>query len=234
MKLFYKPGHINSNPKNAYKLMQNIVTNGIKQKQSIDDISFYAELHAIGDSFTRQNQLTEMNKSSKRFAELLVSLGNGKLAGIIYSFLIKLNYNNPELVEQLATNGLAIAKRFNDPVHKMARAENLVKIYEKTQFGQTKHIQMLYTEKRALVQICKDYDKANNKFQTITRKMKPFENYEKMLSAIKIKIAELIMNDKPKDAIRELKEAKEIISKYGTGANLKKINNLLNKLEGNS
>ena len=44
--------------------------------------------------------------------------------------MIRLNPKHTTVVEQVATNALAIAKRLNDPVHIMARANDLKKSTE--------------------------------------------------------------------------------------------------------
>ena len=230
MKLVFNTVKISSNPKKAFQIMETDVTRGLKRKEQIDETSFYAEISAIGEAYTKNRDRIGMFKNSKRFAETLVNLGNGNLAGIIYSVLIKLNKNNPIMVEELATNGLAIAKRFKDDVHIMARADDLVKVYTKTEFGSDRHIKMLYTVKRALSKICNNYDNAREKYNVISRKMKPVETYEKMLAGVKIEIAEVIMRKQPKEAVNELLGSKELLEKYGEGPNLTKINNLLKKL----
>ena len=230
MKIVFRPKEYNK-PDRAMAVLAYKVKNGVKRKEKIDLSSYYASLMGISEGYQKQAKLNEFIKSSKGLAETLVAMGNGNLAGIIYSILIKLNVKNPDALEQLATNALAIAKRFNDPVHIMARAENLVRIYEKREFGSHKHIDTLYTEKRALVDICKDYDKSKKRFRSISSRMKPIENYERMLAGVKIKIAEIIMHKEPKVAIEELKGAKSLIEKQGDGAHIVKINNLITKLE---
>ena len=230
MKIIFRPKEYNK-PDRAMAVLSFKVKQGIKQKQEIDLSSYYASLMGISEGFQRQNNLKRFNDSAQQLAETLVGLGKGNLAGIIYSILIKLNSQNSTIMEQLATNALAIAKRFHDPVHTMARAENLVRIYEKREFGSHKHLDLLYTEKRALVDICKDYKKSKRRFQSISSRMKPIENYERMLAGVKIKIAEIIMHKEPKAAIEELQGAKSLIEKQGSGPHLVKINNLISKLE---
>lgn len=230
MKIYFRPKEFNK-PDRALSVLAYKVKKGIKNKEKIDLPSYYSSFTNISEVYEKQNNITELNKKSKQFAETLVNLGSPNLAGIIYSVLIKINKSNPEIVEQLATNALAIAKRFNDNVHIMARCENLARIYEKREFGSHKHIKTLYTEKKSLAEICKDYDKTKKRFRTISTKMKPIENYEKMLSTVKLRIAEIIMHENPKEALYELEGAKSLLEKHGEGPNLIKIKNLINKLK---
>lgn len=227
--------HINidsSNPKKTFEIFSSTVGKPLK-KADIDENSrtFSYLIHEIGDVYVKQNQVDTFNRKSQRLAEQLVGLGNGSFAGIIYSFLIKLNKNNPKIVEELATNGLAIAKRFKDPVHIMARAENLRQIYQIKAPDSDKYLQILYTEKRALSDICKDYDSAKKRFKTLKTEMKPIENYEQMLTSVKIELGKALINKDPNNARYELESAREIISKYGKGKYTENIKILLTQLD---
>ncbi len=219
-----------TNPNKAFDIFDKQVTNILSKKDKVEASSFYAELKELFNRFIDQNQLDKMNKNSQRFAEKLVSLGDGRLAGIIYSLLIKVNESNPQLVELFATNGLAIAKRFNDPVHIMARCEDLRKIYSVSNPQSDKMLKILYEEKRALNSITKNYDSAKNRFQTITKDMKPIENYKIMQGAIQIKIAKILKNTNPNAAKEELQSAYNLISSVGEGAYTKEIEQLLDEL----
>ena len=227
--------HVNidsSNPKKTFEIFVSQVAKPLK-KPDIDENSrtFSYLIHEIGDVYVRQHQVDTFNRKSRRLAEQFVGFGNGTFAGIIYSFLIKLNKDNPKLVEDLATNGLSIAKRFNDPVHIMARAENLRQIYAQKAPLSDKYIQILYTEKRALNDICKDYDGAKKRFKTLKTKMRDLEKYEQMLTSVKIELAKAIIDKDPNNARYELESALEIISKYGKGKYTRNIEILLAQLD---
>lgn len=230
MKLEFNPQKI-QNPYQAFKTLESKVTKCTKNSEKIDYSSFYAALAEIGDTFERQNQIHVMNKNAKRLAETLVNLKNSNLAGIIYSFLIKINENNTKLVEEFALNGLAIAKRFNDPVHIMARCENLRRIYTVKQPDSEKLLKILYMEKRALTDICKKYESSKNRFQSISRKVKPIDNYAQMLGKIKIQIAKMIKDKDSTSAIQELQDARNLL-KSCTEKNYDNIiTNLLNNIK---
>lgn len=226
IKLRFTPKEMND-PNKAFNIFQNKVISISKRNEEVDVKSFYAQLAGLGDRFEECSQREVMNKNSKRLAETLVSLGNGKLAGVIYSFLIKLNHNKPSQVEQLAYNGLAIAKRFNDPVHIMARCEDLNKIYSIIEPQGQKRLRLLYDEKRALSTICKNYDKAQERFMSITRKMKPLDTYQRLLCHVKIRIARAEKRTNPNQAIYELETAKEIANKLKSEKLLKIINSVM-------
>jgi tetratricopeptide (TPR) repeat protein len=200
-------------------------------KTTTNPIKFSNELREIGDLFVNENQKEGMNKCSKRLAESLVNQKCIELAGRVYSYLIKFNKGNREAIEDFATRGLIIAKRMHDPVHTMARANDLKEVYKHTQFGSDKHLSVLFDEKKALNAIIKNYESAKRRYVSIHTEMKPIERYEEQLAGIKIEIAEILVKRKEFGAAKiELKEALEIYEKYGKGANSEKAENILKKL----
>ncbi len=202
-----------------------------KKSKPINPLAFSNQLREIGDLFIKENQQEGMNNLTKRLAETLVSLKNHQLAGRIYSYLIKFNKDDRKLVEEYATNALIIAKRLHDPVHTMARANDLKEIYKFTQPNSNKHLSVLYDEKRALNNIVKDYEGAKKRYASAHTEMKPVENYEAQLAGIKIEIAELLIKREEKGAAKiELEEALKIYEKFGKGPNAEKAENLLKKL----
>jgi len=208
------------------------IVNSVKKEKVINPLQFSNELRNIGDIFVSNGQKEIMNKKSKWLAETLVSMKNLKLAGRIYSYLIKLNKGNNKMIEEFAQNGLIIAKRLSDPVHIMARANDLKEIYKYTKPGSEAHLKVLFDEKRALTDIVRNYDNAKKRNVAIVRDLKPIEDYEEKLAAIKIEIAEAFLNSGKNifDAKNELKEALKIYEKIGEGPNCDKIRNLLKKL----
>lgn len=218
------------NPNKAFDIFESQVTKIVTKKEKIDPSSFFAELNGLFNKFLESNQIDKINKIGTKFAEKLVGLGDSRLAAIIYSLLIKANEGNIELVERFATNGLAIAKRFNDPVHIMARCEDLRKIYNVTSPQSEKMLKILYDEKRALNSITKNYESAKNRFQTISKEMKPVENYKIMQGAVQIQIAKILQNTDKNAAISELNSAYNLLASVGKGKYTKEIKNLLNEL----
>lgn len=218
-------------PKAEILKLENKTVNSIISKRPVNFVAFSCQLHDIGRAFQARNEVPCLNKHAKRFAQRLVNLGDSNLAGIVYSLLIKLNAGNPEIVEQIATAALAIAKRFHDPVHIMARANDLKEIYKITKPASREHLNALLTERRALSQICTDYDKVQKRFMSLSRKMKPIKGYELKLAAVRYEIAE-IMYKSDKNAAREhLLAAREIVQKYQQGNLFRKIENLLREID---
>ena len=149
-----------------------------KENRVVNPITFSNQLREIGDCFVDNEQKEVMNKCSKNLAETLVSQKSLELAGRVYSFLIKFNKGNKKYVEEFATNALIIAKRLHDPVHIMARANDLKEIYKYTQLGSDKHMRVLFDEKKALNTIIKDYEGAKKRYVSLYTEMKPVERYE--------------------------------------------------------
>lgn len=210
-----------------YKTFANGVKKQISQNKTIKPMSYSCKLHDVGAIFEQQNQIPTLNRLWSRLAEFLVSCGENSLAGITYSFLIKINRNNIQIVEELATKALAIAKRQHDPVHTMARANDLKRIYKITEPGSDKHIKILYEIKRALSGICKNYESTQKRYMSVSTKMKPRKQYEIMLANIKTEIGEIIRFKDPKLAEEELQSAREMFIKLGYTDKVEKINKLL-------
>lgn len=202
-----------------------------KLSKPINPLVFSNQLREIGDVFVKEDQKDRMNILTKKLAETLVSLKNLPIAGRIYSYLIKFNKGDRKLIEEYATNALIIAKRLHDPVHTMARANDLKEVYKFTQPHSDKHLSVLYDEKRALNTIVRNYESSKRRFVSINTEMKPVENYEEQLAGIKIEIAETLIKRGDNSAAKlELEGALEIYEKYGKGPNAEKAENLLKKI----
>lgn len=231
MKVVYNHRRVIKQPKQALLILEDKVTKSLEKNEPVDIKAFSCELHDIGDAFVSRSEIECLNKHGKRFAENLVKLGDNNLAGIIYSLIIRVNPKQATVVEQVATNALAIAKKLNDPVHIMARANDLKEIYKLTQPGSEKHLRILQTEKRALNDICNNYEGVKKRFHSLRREMRPVEAYELKLAAIRYEIAEILAETNKKAAIEELLAAQEIIQKHGKGRLSKEIEKLLAELK---
>ncbi len=205
------------NPIRAFEKLRTKTDSKIKKSIEINPIKFSKKVHTIGDAFIETKQRNALNNRYSEFAENLVSRGFNSLAGIIYSFLIKINKgNNTELIESFCIKALAIAKRLHDPVHIMARAKNLKDIYKVSEYGSERHISMLRLMKKALNAICKDYDKVQLRFCTVKKEMKPVEHYKVLLAETKFEIAELLKKQNPTEAAKEVSEANKILYELKT------------------
>lgn len=231
MKLVFNPEIIRKDPLGAYKTFNNNVRRFVGEKQAIDSSSFVGNFVEITDSFESMKKTDEINRISRSLIEFLVNQKQGELASIAYSVLIKLNQNNPKVTETLATNGLAIAKRFHDPVHIAARAFNLSKLYEKTERGSEKHVKYLRIANSSLKDICKNYSKSiDTRYNRISRNLKPLENYEMQLCDTKIWIAQYTRFNEPDNARYELEQAKLLLKKNKNNGNPKTIDLLQRRI----
>ena len=142
-KIVFNPAQ-SSLAKKSFETFSYNTIRSTKLAKPINPLLFSNQLREIGDIFVKENKKDWMNSLTKKLAETLVSLKNHQLAGRVYSYLIKFNKGNRELVEEYATNALIIAKRLHDPVHTMARANDLKEIYKYTQPNSDKHLSVLY------------------------------------------------------------------------------------------
>ena len=213
-KITYNPKFIHKNPVKAYgEFRQKVVTN-VTNQQPINCDTFYAEFKAFTGAFEQNKKTQELNIISRSLIEFLVNKKQDNLAGIAYSVLIKMNEKNPKAVEELALKALAIATRFNDPVHKMARANDLANIYSKSERGSERHVKYLRIANRALMDICKNYERSlKQRFKSISRKLAPLEKYELLLCNTKLKIAKYTAENEISNARYELEEAKKLFKK---------------------
>lgn len=232
-KINFKPAISANTLQKQFGVFSENAIRAVQRNQNIDAYKFSSTLQKMGDSFVAVGQQEVMNKGAKRLAETLASLKNDRLAGMVYSFLIKFNAGNEVAIEEFATNGLKIAKRLHDPIHIMARANDLKILYGRKTSNQEKLLKVLFEEKRALNDIVNDYEGVQKRFCSLTRQMRPRENYEEKLAAIKLDIAEILVakNDNHQ-AIVELKEALAIYERIGKGKNSEKIEKMLSELTG--
>lgn len=229
MKIGCAKQKLQANPQKSFQIMSDKILKGVKRNQSIPSGSFAYELKDLGDVFAERGQKSEMNKASKKLAETLVASKNSDLAGVIYSFLVKFNEDNPKVAEEFAVNGLAVAKRLKDDVHIVARCHDLRDIYKASEPKSDKLLKTMYEEKRALSNIVNDYSAAEKRYNTISRKMAPKSKYEFLLGSVKIEIGKFLLEKEPKTAMIELKEARVIFEKLDDKKAIAKIDELLEK-----
>ena len=213
-KITWNPQEISRNPEGSYKKFYKTVTNAVNRSQGISNHSFYAGFKTFAEVYEEKEKPGELIKLSRNLIEYLVNKEQEGLAGIAYSILIKLNEKDPKTVEELALNGLAIAKRAKDPVHMFARARDLVELYEKTNPGSDTHIKYLRVANKALKDLCQNYSTtAKSRFHKISRDLKPLENYELLLCSTKLDIVKYTYKQDYHNAKYELESAKELLNK---------------------
>lgn len=213
----------------VFKQLSKNVNKSIKTGEQIDTKTFATTVRFIGDSFEYQGQKYLMNSKGGDFAESLVCQNRFDLASILYGILIKSNSNNPALLEHFAQRGLAAAKKSKDPIHIMARADDLNNLYRMTEYGSKKHLKALSEEKCALLEFVKHYQKAVQSYKTITRKPLNLDHYEFMLCGIRMEIAKITMDSNPFIAINELEAAQKLMQKHGDGTLTRRIEMLLDE-----
>ena len=229
MALLFNPIHFAEDTQKVFNTLSKNVRTAIAKGEYIDARMFSESIRTIGDSFEHQGQKYIMNYKGAKLAKELTDKKQFNLASIIYSFLIKNNEQNPVLCEDFAKKGLKLARRVQDPIHIMARLDNLNNLYRKTEYGSKKHIKTLVEEKEILRKIVKKYKNCINQYNTISRQALPKEHYEFMLCGIKMEIAKIMLEKNPLMAILELESAERMLHKYGKGTLTDRIQMLLAK-----
>ena len=196
-----------ANPNKSFDIFSQQVLKNIKKGEKSNLKEFTNRLTSFTDTFETNKDI--MNKKSKKFAETLVGLNKDNLASIVYSFLIKVNRGNVDIIEEFATNALKIAKRLKDSVHIMARSNDLREAYKIIPPKNEKFMSVLYDEKHALKDIINNYDK----LQKQSKNLKPKENYQALLAEVKCDIAKCHKDQNL--AKQEFAEAKELYEMLG-------------------
>lgn len=231
MKIFFNPNEIFQNPQKTYKTFYNTIISSVSKKQTIDGCDFYAAFKTFAEVFEKQKRTAELTSKTQNMIEFLVNQGQNNIAGIAYSILIKLNKNNPQIVEKMAIKGLAIARKAKDPIHTMARARDLVEIYEKSNRGCEEHIKYLRIANKALNDICKNYETSVDfRFNRISSGLKPLENYELLLCSTKLDIVKYTYKQDLFNARCELEKAKLLFEKNKNSMNEKTLNILSRRI----
>ena len=231
VKVKFNPNKIASNPEKSFDIFSQKILKSAQRGQKVDLSGFSNELYQLGDSFEAINKKELMNKRSKQLAENLVRQNLDSMAGAIYSFLIKFNKGNFSLVEEFATSALAIAKRLNDPMHVMARCNDLREIYKILPPKDDKFMKVLYEEKRALGKIVNDYDGVKKRYNTVNREMKPRDNYRILLADVKFEIGKRQIGKDDKLALQELSEAKAMYEELGISDKISCVEEFMNSLD---
>ena len=191
----------------SFDVFSQQVIKRVRRGQDVKINDFTKELTSFEDCFEANKNV--LNKKSKQLAETLVASNKDNMASIVYSFLIKNNEGNIKLVEEFATSGLKIAKRMNNPVQIMARANDLREVYKIFPPKNEKFINVLYDEKHALNKIINNYDGLAKQ----NKGLKTKEEYQILLADVKYDIG-LRHTDKNL-AQQELIEAKKMYETLG-------------------
>lgn len=152
-------------------------------------------------------------------------------AGIIYSALCKLTQYFPEQLEMFARKGFLSAKANKDPIHMMARLNDLRKIYFRNPDKLYEYIQVLYKQEKCLKELTQNYEKAVSSYQSVNRIPAPREDYEVMLAHVQTEIGKITKRKHPHDAKAKLISAREIFKNKGNLKSVEYINMLLSEIK---
>ena len=200
----------------SFDVFSQQVIKRIRRGQDVKVNEFTKELTSFEDCFEANKVV--LNKKSKQLAETLVASNKDGLASVVYGFLIKNNSGNIKAVEEFATSALKIAKRMNNPVQIMVRANDLREVYKIFPPKNERFISVLYDEKHALNKIINNYDSLAKQ----NKGLKTKEEYQILLADVKYDIG---MRHADKNlAQQELVEAKKMYEELGQVDKANKIN----------
>lgn len=230
MALLFNPIALADDAYTVFKCLSREVQTTVAKGKAVDKSAFAQSVKTLRDTFEHRGQRHLMTYEGANLAEKLAQNERADLASILYGVLIKSNINNPLLVEEFAQKGLALARKTKDPIHIMARLDDLNHLYRTTEYGSKKHFKILCQEKEILKKIVRNYDDAVRRYNTISRQALPKNHYEFMLCGIRMEIAKIIMDKNPFIALTELEAAEKIIYKYGDGTLTTRIKMLLDEV----
>ena len=173
---------------------------------------FSAGLYKYRRALENEPNIDSLIKKISLFAERLVGIGYSDLAGIVYSFLLKIA-PDMKLTEEIAIKELALAKRTRDPIHICARISDIEKIYKSKAPKSPEHIKWLRENTKHLRKLINHYDHAKRNYKTIKTEAKPIEYYQRAFANSNLNLAKATMQQTPKEALQEIQESIEIIKK---------------------
>lgn len=199
----------------SFDVFSQQVVKRVRRGQDVKINEFTKELTSFEDCFEANKDV--LNKKSRQLAETLVASNKDGLASVVYGFLIKNNSGNIKAVEEFATSALKIAKRMNNPVQIMARANDLREVYKIFPPKNEKFISVLYDEKHALNKIINNYDGLTKQ----NKGLKTKEEYQILLADVKYDIG--IRHTDKNLAQQELAEAKKMYQELGLNDKAERI-----------
>ena len=192
---------------------------------------FAEEFGKIERQYLIEKQKDLFCSEADRFAGQLAEHENNDFAGIIMSALCKLTQLFPEKQEPFAIKGYKIAKANGDPIHMMARLNDLRKIYYRRSEKLYQYIQVLYKQEKCLKELTKNYANAIKSYKSVTRQAAKQRDYEQMLAHVQTEIGKITKRKHSHDARAKLLSAREIFKQHGNTKNVKYINMLLSEIE---
>lgn len=173
---------------------------------------FARDLFIAGEKCKTPEKENLLNNCLTSLADKMIDAKQNDLAGIIYSFLIKFNKDNLITLKQLIPKALKIAEMQKDSIHVAARTGELCQIYKTYDIHGANYLACLNLRKKALTDICSNYDTVGERFRTISRQKNDKDTYLELLIKTKYDIAnEIIVTDK-QNARNELLSAYKDLS----------------------
>lgn len=212
-----KINKINQNQVPIQKMLSHVQSymDKVHQQIPIKPEQFSCDLYKTAKKCNTPEKENLLNNCLIALADKMVDAKQDNLAGIIYSFLIKFNKdNNPILLKQLIPKALEIAKMQKDSVHIAARTTELCQIYKTYEIHGTNYLSCLTLRKKALNNICSNYDTVGEKFRTISRQMNKKDTYLELLIKTKCEIANELVYTNKQDARKELLSAYKDFQKF--------------------
>ena len=192
---------------------------------------FAQEFGKIQRHYMIEKQRDVFCLEADELAAKLVEQKNNDFAGIIMSALCKLTEFMPNQLEKFALKGYAIAKVNGDPVHMMARLNDLRKVYYRRPEKLYQYIQVLYKQEKCLKELTNHYETLSETHKTVTRRLAPKKDYEQMLAHVQTEIGKLTKKKHPYDAKRKLLSAREVFEARGNRQNVEYIDMLLREID---
>lgn len=192
---------------------------------------FAEEFGKIQRHYMIEKQRDVFCSEADGLAAKLVEQKNNDFAGIIMSALCKLTEFMPNQLEKFAKKGYEIAKANGDPVHMMARLNDLRKVYYRRPEKLYQYIQVLYKQEKCLKELTNHYETLSETHKTVTRRLAPKKDYEQMLAHVQTEIGKLTKKKHPLDAQSKLLSARAVFDARGNKQNVEYIDMLLREIE---
>ncbi len=192
---------------------------------------FAEEFGKVQRQYLAAKQKDSFCSEAEILAGRMLEAQNNDFAGIILSNLCKITQYIPELLEGFAKKGFIVAKANRDPVHMMARLNDLRKIYYRRPDKLYQYIQVLYKQEKCLKELTRNYDRAVSSYQTVSRQAAPKRDYELMLAHVQTEIGKITKRKHPHDAETKLLSARETFEKRGYRQNVEYIDMLLDEIK---
>lgn len=200
-------------------------------KRQISPSIFADEFGKIKKYYIKNNQQDLFCRESDTFAETLLQDQQNDFAGIIMSYLCKINEFIPERLECYAQKGLEIAKKNDDPIHIMARLNDLRKVYYRRYDKLRNYISVIKSQEKVLEELIVEYDMISQRHHTVSRKIAPKKDYELMLAHVRTEIGKLTKKYQPVEAKEKLIAAQATFKERGYNKNVEYINLLLSEIK---